>query len=127
MFCKLCKKDFSCAHSGQYDCRKHIKSQFHKNIVEQVSASGNNGAFFVNKKQNKKRAKDNLKRQVTAVDVKKCEMITELNLPLATADSLRNILIGRELKNFHCHYYYGCVVYTCYAALHTVSVAWILS
>ena len=48
-----------------------------------------------------------------AADVKMCEMITELNLPLATADSLTIILIGRELTNFHCYYYYGFVVYTC--------------
>ena len=51
-----------------------------------------------------------------AADVKMCEMIAELNLPLATADSLTNILIGRELKNFHCYYYYGFVVYTCCVA-----------
>ena len=89
-----------------------------------MSTSGNVRAFFTSKE---KPSVENVKWRVMAADVKMCEMITELNLPLATADSLRNILIGRELKNFHCHYYYGCVVYTCYAALHTVSVAWILS
>ena len=49
-------------------------------------------------------------------DVKMCEMIAELNLPLATADSLTIILIGRELTNFHCYYYYGFVVYRCCVA-----------
>ena len=46
VFCKLCKKDFSCSHSGQYDCRKHINFQVHKNIAEQASTSGNVKAFF---------------------------------------------------------------------------------
>jgi len=58
-------------------------------------------------------------------DVKMCETIAELNLPLAAADSLTNILIGRELKNFH-YYYCGFVVDTCCIA-HTVFVAWILA
>ena len=98
VFCKLCRKDFTCAHSGQYDSQKHIKSWFHKNIAEQASMSGNVRAFFVNKE---KLAKDNLKWWVTVADVKMCEMIAELNLPLATADSLTHIFIGRELTNFH--------------------------
>ena len=51
MFCELCRKDFSCAHSGQYDCRKHVTSQFHKNNVEQASASGNVRAFFASKEK----------------------------------------------------------------------------
>ena len=110
------ERTFSCTHSGQYDCWKHIKSRFHKNNAEQVSASGNVRAFFTIKE---KLSKDNVKWRVMAASVKMCEMIAELNLPLATANSLRNILIGRELTNFHCHYYYGFVVYTCYAALHT--------
>ena len=79
-------------------------------------------AFFVSKE---KLAKDNVKWRVVAANIKICEMIAELNLPLATADSLTNILIGRELTNFH-YCYYGIVVYTCCVA-HTVSVAWILS
>ena len=108
MFCELCRKDFSCAHSGQYDCQKHVTSQFHKNNAEQASASGNVRAFFASKE---KLAKDNVKWQVMAANVKMCEMIAELNLSLATADSLTNILIGRELKNFH--YYYSFVVHTC--------------
>ena len=73
-------------------------------------------AFFVSKE---KLAKDNVKWRVVAANIKICEMIAELNLPLATADSLTNILIGRELTNFHCYYYYGFVVYTCYAVSHT--------
>ena len=43
------------------------------------------GHFFINKE---KLAEDDLKQQVTAADVKMCEMIAELNLPLATADSV---------------------------------------
>ena len=85
--------------------------------------SGNVRAFFVNKE---KPAEDNLIWRVTVTDVKMREMIAELNLPLATADSLTSNLIGRELTNFHC-YYYGFVVYTSYVVSHTVSVAWILS
>ena len=63
-----------------------------------------------------------LKWQVMVADVRICEMIAELNRPLATADFVTNMLIGREFTNFH---YYGFVVYTCVA--HTVSVAWTLS
>ena len=99
VFCKLCQKEFLCAHSGQYDCRKHIKSQFHINIRECE------GIFH----QQRKTIQRRLKRQVTAADVKMCEMRVELNLPFATADSVTHILIGRELTNFH---YYGFVVYT---------------
>ena len=89
MFCKLCKKDFSCAHCSQYDCQKHIKSQFYKNIAERASASGNVRGFFIEKQQQQNGLKT--KWQVMAADVKMCEMIAELNLPLATADSVTNI------------------------------------
>ena len=81
----------SCAHSGQYDCQKHVTFQFHKNYAEQASASGNVRAFFASKE---KLAKDDMKQRVMVANVKMCEMIAELNLSLATADSLTNILIG---------------------------------
>ena len=58
VFCKLCRKDFLCAHHGQYDCRKHTKSRFHKNNAEQASTSGNVRAFFAYKE---KPAKDKCK------------------------------------------------------------------
>ena len=99
------------------------KLWFHKNNAEQVSTSGNVRAFFTSKE---KPSEDNVKWRVMAADVKMCEMITELNLPLATADSLRNILIGRELTNFHYYCYYGFVVSACCVAL-TAPVAWTLS
>ena len=75
---------------------------------EQASTTGNVKAFFVDKTETKM-TENNLKWRVTVADVKMCEMIVELNLSLATADSHTNILIGRELTNFH---YYGFVVYT---------------
>ena len=79
--------------------------------------SGNVRAFFVNKE---KPAEDNLIWRVTVTDVKMREMIAELNLPLATADSLTNIFIGVELTSFHyCGFDLCCV--------HTVSLAWTLS
>ena len=60
-------------------------------IAESISSpnltktSGNVRAFFINKE---KSAEDNLKWRVTVANVKMCEMIAEMNLPLATADSL---------------------------------------
>ena len=56
-----------------------------KNFAEQASASGNVSAFFMNKE---KTSEDDLKQQVTAANVKMWEMIAELNLPLATANSV---------------------------------------
>ena len=91
---------------------------------EQASTTGNVKAFFVDKTETKM-TENNLKWRVTVADVKMCEMIVELNLSLATADSHTNILIGRELTNFH-YYYYGFVMNTCCVA-HTVSVAWTLA
>ena len=90
VFCKLCKKDFSCTPCSHYDCQKHIKSQFYRNIVQQASTSGN-VRIFHKKNNNKKRVEDNLKWQVMAADVKMCEMIAKLNLLLATAGSVTNI------------------------------------
>ena len=55
-----------------------------------------------------------------------CEMIAELNLPLATADFLTNILIGRELT-VTVSIVIVALLCTHVAVSHTVSVAWILS
>ena len=70
---------------------------FTKTLRSKRQHQGIIGHFSSTKTKTKKRAEDNLKRQVTAADVKMCEMITELNLPLTTADFLTNISIGREL------------------------------
>ena len=116
-----CAKRTFCVPVASMIAESISSPNFTENIAERVSTSGNVRAFFVNRE---KSAKGILNWQVTATNVKMCEMIAELNLPLAAADSLTNILIGRELTNFH--YYYGFVVYACCVA-HTVFVAWILS
>ena len=118
-----CAKRTFCAPVASMIAGSMSSPNFTENIAEQVSTSGNVRVFFINEE---KSAKGNLNWQVMAADVKMCETIAKLNLPFAVADSLTNILIGRELTNFHYYYYYGFVVYTCCVA-HTVSVAWILS
>ena len=114
------------AHTLANMIAESISSPDFTKTGEQASTTGNVKAFFVDKTETKM-TENNLKWRVTVADVKMCEMIVELNLSLATADSHTNILIGRELTNFHWYYYYyGFVVYT-YCVAHTVSVAWILS
>lgn len=80
-------------------------------------------AFFASKE---KLAKDDVKQRVMVANVKMCEMIAELNLPLATADFLTNILIGRELT-VTVSIVIVALLCTHVAVSHTVSVAWILS
>lgn len=83
--CKLCRKDFSCSHGGQDDCRKHINSLYHKNIVSRASSSNSMASYLVRSEKNNQ---TKLQQQIIAAEVMMCEMIAELNLSLATADSL---------------------------------------
>ena len=100
-----------------------LSPDFTKTMQSRRQYQGMWGHFSPAKKN---QPKTNVKWQVMAADVKMCEMIAELNLPLATADFLTNILIGRELT-VTVSIVIVALLCTHVAVSHTVSVAWILS
>ena len=89
--CSICVKDFLCAHAGAFDCKKHVASASHK---EEVAKSSKNKTkvvpitgFFVSNPEKPKENKElALQRQIISAEVTMCEIIAEMNLPIATAD-----------------------------------------
>ena len=82
--CKLCNKDFSCAHGGQNDCKKHVNSLYHKDMVSRSTNSRAVTDFFT--KSSTQGQTTSLERQTMSAEVEMCYMISDLNLPLSTAD-----------------------------------------
>lgn len=83
--CSICSTDFSCAHSGSYDCKKHIATKSHMDYAKLKLSQRSVKTMF--KEIDNKDWNDKLfKRQVTAAEAKMCELICEMNLPLSSAD-----------------------------------------
>ena len=39
--CTVCNSHFCCAHSGRYDCKRHIESKQHKDFIKPESSQQN--------------------------------------------------------------------------------------
>ena len=80
--CSICVKVFLCAHAGAFDCKKHV-AKSSKNKTKVVPITG----FFVSNPEKPKENKElALQRQIISAEVTMCEIIAEMNLPIATAD-----------------------------------------
>ena len=84
-FCTLCKSDFTIAHSGRFDIKRHTESKSHKAFNESGWSKTASIATFFSKPDG---AGDNLRleHETTRAEAMICHFIAESNLPLATAD-----------------------------------------
>ena len=82
VYCSTCDKDFSCAHSGQYDCKKHCESSSHLERQALLKKNTTLTTFLA-----RPNPETTLKRNVTKSELMMCELIAELNLSLSSADT----------------------------------------
>ena len=104
VYCSVCASDLSCAHSGQYDCKRHCDSKSHKQFEKLVKNNTSMTAFLGTANPETTR-----KRNVTKAELMMCEFIAELNLSLSTSDTFTKafkqmfpdskIAAGELLKN----------------------------
>ncbi|KAK7098586.1 hypothetical protein V1264_002843 [Littorina saxatilis] len=81
--CKYCKSDFSVAHAGKYDIKRHCISKTHLDkVAAKKSAESCQGIMkFIPAKQILPEEK-----AVVRAEAMFSEMIVKMNLPLSTAD-----------------------------------------
>lgn len=77
IFCSICGRDFSVAHGGRDDCRKHVSSTIHKDFVNLRDSNKNVRAFFTNSDEG---------NSVTNAELLFTTFLVEHNLPLACSD-----------------------------------------
>lgn len=76
-FCTVCSRDFSIAHGGRNDCRKHIDTKLHKTNAEARTSNKNLDIFL-------KTSEDEDK--VTKAELLFTAFIAEHNLPISCSD-----------------------------------------
>jgi hypothetical protein len=86
VFCKLCLSNFSCAHGGNFYCNRHIGTQSHRDKVS-LAASSSLNKYIIKDGGAGAASSARFQNRVTMAEVTMCDMVAELNLPLATADS----------------------------------------
>ena len=84
--CTTCKTDFSVAHGGRYDCKKHCETSSHKRLQKGHENTTTLTAFC------QRSSSPSLQNQVTRAEAVMCSLVAELNLPLSTADTLTRAL-----------------------------------
>ena len=72
-YCLVCEKDFSCAHGGKDDCRRHAKSKAHVDLKELKLTQKPHKQFINNAEMDNTRA-------VTKAEALMCHLISNLNL-----------------------------------------------
>ncbi|KAH3787461.1 hypothetical protein DPMN_165585 [Dreissena polymorpha] len=82
--CSTCNVDFSCAHGGKNDCKRHIDSQ---SYINWKIKSSNKDIFTMMQGSNLEK---DLK--TTNAEVIMCEFISENNLSLSTEKTLNKTL-----------------------------------
>lgn len=81
--CTVCNAHFCCAHSGRYDCKRHIESKQHKDFIKLKQSSRSIANYCV-----ENQTKTNLDMQIVKAEAITCEIITDNNLSLSTANPL---------------------------------------
>ena len=78
--CTLCKSEFSVAHSGKYDCERHVEGAYHQHLADQQEAHvGTIDSLF--SAQRKKADYSVINAEVLFSD-----FLVEHNVPLACSD-----------------------------------------
>ena len=78
-----CNSHFCCAHSGRYDCKRHIENKQHKDFIKLKQSSRWLANYCV-----ENQTKTNLDMQIVKAEAITCEIITDNNLSLSTANPL---------------------------------------
>ena len=76
--CVTCASDFSCAHGGRNDCKRHVQSKTHIDYADLNKNSHSLSALFTKAGNSQTKSHE---RQVTRAEVTMCEIVTHLNLP----------------------------------------------
>lgn len=82
--CSICEMDFTCAHGGKNDCRRHVQSKSHQDF-QKLKASNRSMQSFCTKKS---QTETDRVRAVTKAEAFQCQMIADMNLSLASADTM---------------------------------------
>ncbi|CAC5395890.1 unnamed protein product [Mytilus coruscus] len=103
--------DFTCAHDGKNDCRRHVQSKSH---LELQKSKASKKSFCKNSETEIDRS-----RLVTRAEAMQCQLIANMNLSLSSADTMNTtlkvmfpdskiaadenifLLIDKELTNKH--------------------------
>ena len=83
--CTICNSSFCCSHAGRYDCKRHIESKQHQEFVKLRQSSRSITSFCVEKL-------NPFDMQTIRAEAILCEIITDNNLSLSTADTLSKTL-----------------------------------
>ena len=81
VFCSVCLCDFSVAHSGQDDCRRHIESKKHNTYSEAKLQNKSVSSFFVKSNET----------AVTNAELLFTLFLLEHNIPLSVSDHAGNL------------------------------------
>ncbi|VDI64010.1 Hypothetical predicted protein [Mytilus galloprovincialis] len=79
VYCFICERDFSCAHGGKDDCRRHVMTKSHVEYNKLKSTQRPISSFIKSTELEKSRA-------VTKAEAAMCQIIANQNLSLASAD-----------------------------------------
>lgn len=77
VFCSVCRSDFSIAHGGRDDCRRHIESKKHETYAKSATGLKNLKDFFPKKTEG---------NEVTNAEMLFTSFLVEHNLPIRSAD-----------------------------------------
>jgi hypothetical protein len=80
--CNFCNLDFSCAHGGRNDCRRHVDSARHKQSQEAQKSQPVLSAFM-----SKKSDESQHKHSVMRAEAYLCDFLASHNLPFSAADT----------------------------------------
>ena len=69
------RTSFCCAHSGRYDCKRHIESKQHEDFIKLKQSSCSIANYCV-----ENQTKTNLDMQILKAEAITCEIITAKNL-----------------------------------------------
>nr|XP_042906662.1 zinc finger BED domain-containing protein 5-like [Parasteatoda tepidariorum] len=97
-YCITCDMDFTIAHGGLYDCRRHVECERHKKNAERLATNKKINALFSS-------SSDDLK--VIRAEALFTNFILEHNLPIAVADHARP-LFKKMFQDSDTAAKYGC-------------------
>ena len=68
--CTVCNSHFCCAHSGRYDCKRHIESKQHKDFIKLKQSSRSIANYCV-----ENQTKTNLDMQIVKAEAITCDVM----------------------------------------------------
>lgn len=93
-FCTVCDSEFSIAHGGADDCRRHTESKKHKDNEKKATETNKCAkisGYFVSSSSKTERKDDHV-NDVIRAEVMLVDLVTDMNLPIASLDKLNKAL-----------------------------------